>query len=191
VLLQVLDDGRLTDAKGRTVDFKNVVLIMTSNVGSRFILEGNERGLPAEAIEAKVTEALRETFRPEFINRVDEITTFHSLRYEHMDAILTIQLRHIDKLLESRQLHMEMTPAARKALCDAGFDPLYGARPLKRALQQYCMNPMSRAIVAGDFHARDTICVDVEDDNLIFERIPAPPEEEEDLGYNGPPLKSI
>jgi ATP-dependent Clp protease ATP-binding subunit ClpB len=191
VLLQVLDDGRLTDSKGRTVDFKNVVLIMTSNVGSRFILEGTERNLPKEAIEAKVTEALRETFRPEFINRVDEITTFHSLRYEHMDAILTIQLRHIRKLLDARQLQFEISDAARKALCDAGFDPLYGARPLKRAIQQYCMNPMSRAIVAGDFGPRDTIAVDVKDDALIFARIPAPPEEDEDLGYDGPPIKQI
>ncbi len=191
VLLQVLDDGRLTDSKGRTVDFKNVVLIMTSNVGSRYILEGTEKGLPPEAIQAKVTEALRERFRPEFLNRVDEITTFHALRYEHMDDILTIQLRHIRKLLDARQLQLEISDTARKALCDAGFDPLYGARPLKRAIQQYCMNPMSRAIVAGDFAPRDTISVDVQDDALVFTRIPAPPEEDDEPGYDGPPIKRI
>jgi len=191
VLLQVLDDGRLTDSKGRTVDFKNVVLLMTSNVGSRQILAGTEQGLEQGQIDAMVQEEMRKTFRPEFLNRVDEITTFHALRYEHMDAILTIQLRHIRKLLDARQLNFEITPAARKALCDAGFDPLYGARPLKRAIQQYCMNPMSRAIVAGDFGPRDTIAVDVQDEQLMFARIPAPPQEEEDMGYDGPPLKSI
>jgi ATP-dependent Clp protease ATP-binding subunit ClpB len=179
VLLQVLDDGRLTDSKGRTVDFKNVVLIMTSNVGSRQILAGTEKGLPQAQIDQLVQEELRATFRPEFLNRVDEVTTFHALRYEHMDEILTIQLRHIRRLLDARQLTLEVSPAARKALCDAGFDPLYGARPLKRAIQQYLMNPMSRAIVSGDFGPRDTIEVDVEDDQLLFARIPAPPVEEE------------
>ena len=174
VLLQVLDEGRLTDSKGRTVDFKNVVLIMTSNVGSRFILQATEAGVDQQTMEKKVTEELRAKFRPEFLNRVDEVTIFHSLRYEHMDAILTIQLRHIRKLMEARQLSLEISPAARKALCDAGFDPLYGARPLKRAIQQYLMNPMSRAIVGGDFGPRDTVSVDLQGDRIIFERIAAP-----------------
>ncbi len=191
VLLQVLDEGRLTDSKGRTVDFKNVVLIMTSNVGSRLILEGNEKGFSKDKIDQAVNLEMRNTFRPEFLNRVDEITTFHSLRYEHMDDILTIQLVHIRELLDTRQLELEITPAARKALCDAGFDPLYGARPLKRAIQQYMMNPMSRAIVAGDFGPRDTIIVDMRDDVLLFERVAAEPLEDDQPEYVPPPLKSI
>jgi ATP-dependent Clp protease ATP-binding subunit ClpB len=176
VLLQVLDEGRLTDSKGRTVDMKNIVLIMTSNIGSRHILEGAEKGLPLEQVEAVVTEELRRTFRPEFLNRVDEIITFVALKYEDMDKILQIQLRHIRALLDKRQLSLEITTEARKALCDAGFDPLYGARPLKRAIQQYLMNPMARAIVSGDFGPHDTVRVDCRNDAIAFERIAAEPE---------------
>jgi ATP-dependent Clp protease ATP-binding subunit ClpB len=173
VLLQVLDEGRLTDSRGRTVDMKNIVLIMTSNIGSRHILEGTEKGLPREQIARVVQEELRRTFRPEFLNRVDEIITFDALCYEDMDAILEIQLRHIRALLDKRQLSIEISIAARKALCDAGFDPLYGARPLKRSIQQYLMNPMARAIVGGDYLPKDTIRVDATNDAITFQRVPA------------------
>ncbi len=175
VLLQVLDEGRLTDGKGRTVDFKNVVLIMTSNIGSRHILEGQRAGLPRERVEEAVDAEMRATFRPEFLNRVDEVIVFDSLKYEDMDRILEIQLGHVRRLLESRQLDIDVSPAACKALCDAGFDPLYGARPLKRAIQQHLMNPMSRAIVAGSYGPRDGIRVDVRDDEIVFERVPGAP----------------
>jgi ATP-dependent Clp protease ATP-binding subunit ClpB len=157
------------------VDFKNVVLIMTSNIGSRHIIEGHRAGLPREKVEEAVEAEMRATFRPEFLNRVDEVIVFDSLKYEDMDRILEIQLRHIRRLVEGRQLDIVVSPAARKALCDAGFDPLYGARPLKRAIQQYLMNPMSRAIVAGSYGPRDTVRVDVKDDSLSFERVPGAP----------------
>jgi ATP-dependent Clp protease ATP-binding subunit ClpB len=175
VLLQVLDDGRLTDSKGRTVDFKNTVLIMTSNVGSRLIME--HQGDRAR-MEQEVMAELRRTFKPEFLNRIDDIMIFDALRREDMDKILEVQLRRVRKLLTDRQLKLEMTPAAKFAVAEAGFDPLFGARPLKRSIQQYLLNPMSKTIVAGGYGAGDTIKVDVEGGDLTFERIPAPPEGE-------------
>ena len=174
-LLQVLDDGRLTDSKGRTVDFKNTVLIMTSNVGSRKIMEaGKDR---AKAVR-DVMEELRRTFRPEFLNRIDDTVVFDALTREDMDRIFDIQLNRVRKWMVARQLNIEVTPAARTVLCDAGFDPAYGARPLKRSIQQYLVNPMSAAIISGDYGPNDTVKVDVEGDELTFERVPAPVEEE-------------
>ncbi len=173
ILLQVLDDGRLTDSKGRTVDFKNTVLIMTSNVGSHLIMEA---GGDAKQAEEKVLGELRARFRPEFLNRVDDIVTFDALSREDMDRIFDIQLRHVKKLLADRQLNLEVGDAARSMLCDIGYDPVYGARPLKRAIQQHLLNPMSRAIVGGDYGPGDTVHVDVKDGELAFERVPAPAE---------------
>ncbi len=175
-LLQVLDDGRLTDSKGRTVDFKNTVLIMTSNVGSRRLLDA---GSDRKKAVSEVLDELRRTFKPEFLNRIDDIVVFDALTRGDMDHIFEIQLKRIQKWMDKRQLHIQVTPAARTVLCDAGFDPTYGARPLKRSLQQYLVNPMSSAIIAGDYGPNDTVKVDVEGDEITFERIPAPVEGED------------
>lgn len=176
VLLQVLDDGRLTDSRGRTVDFKNTVLIMTSNVGSRLIMEfQNDR----PKMEREVTGELRRTFKPEFLNRIDDIIIFDALRREDMDSILNVQLKRVRKLLDSRQLLLTLTPEALTAIADAGFDPLFGARPLKRSIQQYLLNPMSKTIVSGGYGPGDTIKVVMVGDEIGFERIPAPPEAKE------------
>ena len=173
VLLQVLDDGRLTDSKGRTVDFKNTVMILTSNVGSRLIMEHQDN---RAKMEVEVTAELRRTFKPEFLNRIDDIIIFDALRREDMDKILDVQLRRVRRLLTDRQLSLVMTDAAKTAIAEAGFDPLFGARPLKRSIQQYLLNPMSKSIVSGGYGPGDTIQVDVEGSDITFERIPAPPE---------------
>ncbi len=175
VLLQVLDDGRLTDSKGRTVDFKNAVLIMTSNVGSRLIMEHqNDRA----RMEKEVMGELRRTFKPEFLNRIDDITIFDALRREDMDKILSVQLKRVRKLLDARGLKLEISQEALTAIADAGFDPTFGARPLKRAIQQYLLNPMSKTIVSGGFGQGDTVKVVMQGEDIAFERIPAPPEED-------------
>jgi ATP-dependent Clp protease ATP-binding subunit ClpB len=176
VLLQVLDDGRLTDSKGRTVDFKNTVMIMTSNIGARRIMDA---GSDREKAVSGVMEELRRTLKPEFLNRIDDVIVFDALTRDNMDYIFDIQLRRVGKLLSQRDLLIEVTPAARTALCDAGFDPTFGARPLKRAIQQYLLNPMSKAIVGGDYGSGDMVKVDLEGDSVTFERIPAPEEGEE------------
>jgi ATP-dependent Clp protease ATP-binding subunit ClpB len=175
VLLQVLDDGRLTDSKGRTVDFKNTVMIMTSNIGARRIMDaGSDR---QKAVDG-VMEELRRTLRPEFLNRIDDVIVFDALTRDNMDLIFDIQLKRVRKLLDQRELDISVTDTARTALCDAGFDPTFGARPLKRAIQQYLLNPMSRAIVGGNYGPGDTVQVDLEGDDITFERVPAPAEGE-------------
>lgn len=176
ILLQVLDDGRLTDSKGRTVDFKNTVVILTSNVGAHKIIEA---GGNAKKAEKDVRAELQRKFRPEFLNRIDDIVFFDALSRDNMDYIFDIQLDRVRSLMIERQLKIEVSDAARTSLCDAGFDPNYGARPLKRTIQQYLLNPMSKAIVSGGYGPRDTIKVGLTDDEqLLFERIPGPPEEE-------------
>ncbi len=174
VLLQVLDDGRLTDSKGRTVDFKNTVLIMTSNIGSRKILEA---GRDRDRAVAEVMAELRRTLKPEFLNRIDDVIVFDGLQREDMDKIFEIQLRRVRKLLADRQLDVQVTDRARTALCDIGFDPDFGARPLKRAIQTHLLNPMSKAIVGGGYGPGDTIRVDLEgegpDAQIVFQRVPA------------------
>ncbi len=175
VLLQVLDDGRLTDSKGRTVDFKNTVMIMTSNIGSRRIMDA--AGDRQKAVDG-VMEELRRTLKPEFLNRIDDVIVFDALTRDNMDLIFDIQMKRVKKLLAARQLEIFVSPAARTALCDAGFDPTFGARPLKRAIQQYLLNPMSKAIVSGNYGPRDGIKVDLEGEDITFERVPAPEEGE-------------
>ena len=177
ILLQVLDDGRLTDSKGRTVDFKNVVFIMTSNAGSRYIMEaGGDREKAQKGVDAE----LNKSFRPEFLNRIDDKIIFDALTRDDMDFILEIQLRRLRKLLAARELNLELTDAAKTAICEAGFDPAFGARPLKRAITTYLMNPMSKAIVGGGYLPGDTIEVALDDeDHLTFTRIAAPEPEEE------------
>ncbi len=178
ILLQVLDDGRLTDSKGRTVDFKNTVLIMTSNIGSRKILAA---GRDRDKAVADVMEELRRTLKPEFLNRIDDVIVFDSLTRQDMDKIFDIQMKRVRRLLDARQLDVRVTLEARKVLCDAGFDPDFGARPLKRAIQSHLLNPMSKAIVRGGYMPGDTIEVGFDGDpesgegNITFARIPGEP----------------
>ena len=165
VLLQVLDDGRLTDGQGRTVDFRNTVVIMTSNVGSQMIsaVSGGRRGSRAyEAMKRQVTDALRQQFRPEFLNRVDEIIVFHPLTDEHLAAIVDLLLAGLQERLEERDLHVELTPAARALIVREGTDPAYGARPLKRTIQRLVENPLARALLRGEFSPGDTITADAD-----------------------------
>jgi ATP-dependent Clp protease ATP-binding subunit ClpB len=172
VLLQLLDDGRLTDGKGRTVDFKNAVVIMTSNLGSHYLAERTRR--PAteldEGTRRMVLDALREHFKPEFLNRVDEIVVFHPLGMEHMKAILDIQLRSLVKRLEERKVHVELNDAARDQLVAEGYDPAYGARPLKRTIQRRLLDPLALRVLEGEFREGDTVLVDAGPDGLRFER---------------------
>jgi ATP-dependent Clp protease ATP-binding subunit ClpB len=162
VLLQVLDDGRLTDGQGRTVDFKNTVIIMTSNIGSQVIQElaGKEGG--EWEIEAQVRTLLRQHFRPEFLNRVDEIVIFHSLGKKHLSHIVEIQLRNLENRLKGRGLHLQITDAAKVQLAERGYDPTFGARPLKRLIQQEIENPLATHILDGEFKEGDTVQIDVD-----------------------------
>jgi len=173
VLLQLLDDGRLTDGKGRTVDFKNVVVIMTSNLGSHFIAEaqqGSGREELPEGVRRQVTEALRQHFRPEFINRVDEIIFFHSLGLEHLKRIVDIQIQGLLKRLEERKIHVELTDTARGFLVAEGFDPMFGARPLKRTIQRRVLDPLAMRVLEGDIREGDSVLVDMGNNELKFQK---------------------
>jgi ATP-dependent Clp protease ATP-binding subunit ClpB len=154
VLLQVLDDGRLTDGQGRTVDFRNTVLIMTSNV--------------------RTPEAMREHFRPEFLNRIDEIVEFKALSREQLGEIVGLQLARLRARLAQRDLELELTDAAREAIAEAGWDPAYGARPLKRAIQRLLENPLALRLLEGDFGAGDVIRVEAQNGDLVFTKAGAP-----------------
>ena len=158
ILLQILDDGRLTDSQGRTVDFRNTVIIMTSNIGSTYILEhtGDDRAV----IEAQVTNALRQHFRPEFLNRVDDIIIFRPLGKPEIEHIIDLQLARLEKLLSDRKLTLELAPEAREVLATEGYDPAFGARPLKRAIQRLLQNPLALAVLEGKFGEGDHIIVD-------------------------------
>ncbi|HVV51572.1 MAG TPA: ATP-dependent chaperone ClpB [Polyangia bacterium] len=166
-LLQLLDDGRLTDGQGRTVDFRNTVVIMTSNVGSQHLADWTN-------LEAKdrVMEELRRTFRPEFLNRIDDIVMFHPLGRNEIDTIVDLQLGRLRKLLRERDLDLELSPEARTFLADQGYDPQYGARPLKRALVRYVQDPLARKLLAGDLRPGDTVLVGKGDGELTFSRKP-------------------
>jgi ATP-dependent Clp protease ATP-binding subunit ClpB len=170
VMLQLLDDGRLTDGKGRTVDFKNAVVIMTSNLGSQYIAE--HTGDLSEGVRRQVTETLRQHFRPEFLNRVDEIIFFHALGMEHMTKIVEIQVRGLLKRLEERKIHVELTDAARNYVVSEGYDPMYGARPLKRTIQRRILDPLAMRVLEGGFREGDRVTVDVGDNGLVFEKQP-------------------
>jgi ATP-dependent Clp protease ATP-binding subunit ClpB len=150
ILLQILDDGRLTDGQGRTVDFRNTVIIMTSNLRSE--------------------EELRATFRPEFLNRIDEMVVFHPLSREHLSEIVGLQLRRLEDRLAERGIRMELTDAAKEFLAEAGWDPTYGARPLKRAIQRLVENPLAMRLLDNEFGDGDTVLVDVRDGELVFEK---------------------
>ncbi|MBA5873504.1 MAG: ATP-dependent chaperone ClpB [Nitrospira sp. CR1.2] len=168
ILLQVLDDGRLTDSQGRTVDFKNTVLIMTSNIGSQHILEAQQAGASYETMKAQVTGELRAHFRPEFLNRVDEIVVFHALGHEHLTKIVEIQLERLRARLTERRMTLTVTPDALQNLGRRGYDPVYGARPLKRLIQQEIETPMARQLIKGELREGDTAVVDLKDGQIVI-----------------------
>ena len=172
VLLQILDDGRLTDSQGRTVDFRNTVLIMTSNIGSQYILEMGTQNW--EQVETKVLELLRQTFRPEFLNRVDDVIIFRPLSTQDIAKIVDLQIKRVERLVAERKLRLEVTPAAKQLIVAEGYDPVYGARPLKRAIQRLLQNPLAMAVLEGRYTEGDTVRVDRAKDgnHLAFERIP-------------------
>jgi ATP-dependent Clp protease ATP-binding subunit ClpB len=167
ILLQVLDDGRLTDGQGRTVDFKNTVIVMTSNLGSNVIQEmaGEDN---YDQMKDAVMEIVGQHFRPEFINRVDDVVVFHPLQREQIHAIANIQLAQLKQRLAERDIELEVTDEALDLIAEAGFDPVYGARPLKRAIQQQLENGLAQDLLKGRFSAGDTITVDVVEDHLQF-----------------------
>ena len=170
ILLQVLDDGRLTDSQGRLIDFKNTVIVMTSNLGSMDVRELGE-GASDEDVRATVLNAVSQHFRPEFINRIDELVVFHSLKKSQIRGIADIQLDRLRSRLSERDIGLKVDDEAFDILIDAGFDPVYGARPLKRAIQQQIENPLAQKILAGDFIAGDTILVSAEDGRLNFGKL--------------------
>lgn len=171
VLLQVFDDGRLTDGKGRTVDFKNTVIIMTSNFASQQILQMSQQQGADWEIEAHVKEALKQSFKPEFLNRIDETIIFHTLTQDNLSKIVDIQLRNLIARLKDRHLTVEFTDRARKQLIDEGYDPSFGARPLKRVIQQRLENPLAHELLAGKFAEGDTIRVDADGNVFRFDKI--------------------
>jgi ATP-dependent Clp protease ATP-binding subunit ClpB len=170
VLLQILDDGRLTDGQGRTVDFRNSVLIMTSNLGSAYILE--RQGDDWESVENQVREALFQNFRPEFINRIDEILVFKPLGREELTAVVGMQLGRLARLASDRRVELVITEAARESIAEAGFDPAFGARPIKRAIQHLVSDPLAMAFLDGRFHDGDVIEIDIgEGEELSFRKV--------------------
>jgi ATP-dependent Clp protease ATP-binding subunit ClpB len=170
VLLQILDDGRMTDGHGRTVDFKNTIIIMTSNVGSNWIQELG--AYDRKEMENRVTEALRASFKPEFLNRIDEIIIFHNLTPDQLGKIVRIQIERLLKRLEQRNVKLELSDRAVRLLAEKGYDPVYGARPLKRAIQKYIENPLAVEILKGKFTENTIIKADTEGDDIIFQNIP-------------------
>ncbi|HLS47660.1 MAG TPA: AAA family ATPase, partial [Gemmatimonadales bacterium] len=178
VLLQILDDGRLTDSQGRVVDFRNTVIIMTSNIGSQYIVEaGAEVGGEAwDRIGEQVRNELRRHFRPEFLNRVDDVIVFRPLSRSDLAHIVEIQLRGLDRMLDARKLRLEVTPAAQELLAGIGYDPVYGARPLKRVIQRELQNPIAMAVLEGRYSEGDTILADTEDGRIVLTHGSAVPE---------------
>ncbi|MDP9477394.1 MAG: AAA family ATPase, partial [Actinomycetota bacterium] len=179
-LLQVLDDGRLTDAKGRTVNFENTVIIMTSNVGSQHLVSTRKFGFTSadgvdfRETERRAREALERAFRPEFLNRVDEIIVFQPLTKEDVLKIVDIMLKRLNKHLESQRIRIEVTDAAKEFLAEEGYDPKFGGRPLARAIRRYIENPLSSRIIGGEFDPGDTVVVDRAEDGLTFApKVPA------------------
>jgi len=174
ILLQVLDDGRITDAQGHTVDFKNTIIIMTSNIGSQYILDVAGDDDRYEEMRSRVVEAMRSQFRPEFLNRVDEFIIFHGLQKSELRNIVKLQTLRLEKRLADRKMSLKLTDAAIDFVAEVGYDPVYGARPLKRAIQKELETAIAKAILRGDFHNGDTIFVDVgENERLSFQRLPS------------------
>ena len=167
ILLQVLDDGRLTDGQGRTVDFANTIIILTSNLGSQFLSNLGD-GQKVEDVEPQVMEVVRAHFRPEFLNRLDEIILFHRLAAEHMGPIVDIQIGRVGKLLKDRKILLDLGEGARNWLGRVGYDPVYGARPLKRAVQKYLQDPLAEAILRGEIPDGSTVRVEEGEGRLVL-----------------------
>jgi ATP-dependent Clp protease ATP-binding subunit ClpB len=172
IMLQILDDGRLTDSQGRTVDFKNTIIIMTSNIGSQYILDIAGDDSRYEEMRSRVMDAMRNSFRPEFLNRIDEIIIFHALHKSQLREIVKLQIQRLEERLAEQKLSLKMSEASLDFLAEIGYDPVYGARPLKRAVQRYLETAIAKAILRGEFKGGDTIFVDVEDERLTFKRVP-------------------
>jgi len=168
VLLQVLDDGRLTDGQGRTVDFRNTVIVMTSNLGSQHIQ--SMAGQPYDVVKEVIWNELKTAFRPEFLNRIDEVVVFHSLEAKHIESIARIQIQYLADRLAQQDMRLEVSDAALAQLARTGFDPVFGARPLRRAIQQYIENPIARLILEGKFGPKDVVPVDWDGEKFVFER---------------------
>jgi ATP-dependent Clp protease ATP-binding subunit ClpB len=172
--LQVLDDGRLTDGQGRTVDFKNTVIIMTSNIGSPIIQEAYASGAPSSKEQARVEQLVRNElkthFRPEFLNRIDDIIIFHSLDERQLSQIIGIQLHHVRQRLAERGLTLSLDPAAVRYLAKEGYDPQFGARPLKRAIQEFLLDPLAMKLLEGEFKPGDRITAALDNDELKFKQ---------------------
>ena len=167
ILLQVLDDGRLTDGQGRTVDFTNTIIVLTSNLGSQYIAALGDDD-PVEKVEEQVMEVVRGHFRPEFLNRLDEIILFHRLGVAHMAPIVDIQVARVQKLLKDRKIMLDLTDGARAWLGRVGYDPVYGARPLKRAVQRYLQDPLADLILRGEVPDGSTVRVEDGDGALVL-----------------------
>jgi ATP-dependent Clp protease ATP-binding subunit ClpB len=167
VLLQVLDDGRLTDGQGHTVDFRNSIIALTSNLGAEYLAALME-GQPAEAAREQVMEVVRRAFRPEFLNRLDEIILFNRLGRADMKRIVDIQLRHLEKLLADRKITLIVDENAKVWLGNTGYDPVYGARPLKRVIQKHLQNPLAGMLLSGTIRDGDTVSVSVRDGQLTI-----------------------
>jgi ATP-dependent Clp protease ATP-binding subunit ClpB len=178
VLLQVLDDGRLTDGQGRTVDFRNTLIIMTSNLGSEFLV-GLGEGQDVDSVRDDVMSVVRQAFRPEFLNRVDEVILFHRLRREHMARIVEIQLTRLEKLLEDRKIALDLDKEALEWLAGRGYDPAYGARPLKRVIQKELQDPLAERILLGEVRDNSVVKVTAGSDRLNFRSNAAVAEEAE------------
>ena len=170
ILLQVLDDGRITDSQGRVVDFRNVIIVMTSNIGSEHILNLAADDSDYEAMRKKVLQALRQHFRPEFLNRIDDLIIFHTLKREELREIVSLQIKRIDHLLSEQKLSLELTDKALDYIVTEGYDPVFGARPLKRAIQREMENPIATKILENTFVEGDTIVIDSEKDHLVFDK---------------------
>jgi ATP-dependent Clp protease ATP-binding subunit ClpB len=168
ILLQVLDDGRITDSQGRVVDFRNTIIVMTSNVGSEHILNVAGEDTDYEKVEKRVTQALRSYFRPEFLNRIDDLIIFHSLKRDELRQIVSIQIKRIQKLLAEQKISIELSPKALDRIVEIGYDPAFGARPLKRAIQRELENPIATKILENSLVEGDKILVDRLDDRLTF-----------------------
>jgi ATP-dependent Clp protease ATP-binding subunit ClpB len=173
IMLQILDDGRLTDSQGRTIDFKNTIIIMTSNIGSQYILDVAGDDSRYDEMRSRVMEAMRNNFRPEFLNRIDEMIIFHGLQKSQLREIVKLQVQLLKSRLEEQKMSLKLAESSLDFVADIGYDPVYGARPLKRAVQKYLETPLAKSILKGEFKAGDTIFVDVEDERLTFKRLPS------------------
>ncbi|MBD1889980.1 ATP-dependent chaperone ClpB [Coleofasciculus sp. FACHB-SPT9] len=173
IMLQILDDGRVTDSHGHTVDFKNTIIIMTSNIGSQFILDIASDESRYEEMRSRVMDAMRTSFRPEFLNRIDEIIIFHGLNKQELRQIVQLQVKRLESRLSDRKMSLKLSDASLYFLAEVGYDPVYGARPLKRAIQRELETQIAKGILRGEFNDGDTIFVDVENERLAFKRLPA------------------